>query len=152
MVDYVFKLENFLEQNCFNLRKNVAISNRDLYLVHIFGCNDNHSFSVKLNELSDKTISFYGYGLEETFQLTDKNFLRVTELIKIAINNGVRLDVIQNSKTVFSYEFITDKPLTVESARETYKEMRIMSGKYVSPCTIVCSNFLGTSNFKINIQ
>lgn len=152
MTDYVLKLENFLEQNHFYLKKNIVVSNQELYLVHLYGHNDNHSFSVKLSKQTCTTISFYGYGFEETFELNDKNFLQVTELIKDAINGGVRLDVIQNSKTVSSYEFISDKQLTANNVKDIYQEIRIKSGKYVLPCNIVCSNFLGTNNFNVEIQ
>ena len=68
------------------------------------------------------------------------------------INYGVRLVVNLSSKKSFAvYEFITKEQLSADYVKKFYSKTRLAQGKNILPCTINCSNFLGTSIIKVEI-
>ena len=149
MINYITNLENYLNSVYANGKKVVGVNESDLYLIHVFGYNEKHSFSVKL---SKNTISFYGYDSEADYDLNEQNFEEIKGLIELAINHGTRLDIsYKENKTEYSYELISKEKLSVADVERLYSEMRQKSGKAIVPCHIECSNFLGTNIVNVEI-
>jgi hypothetical protein len=149
---YIEQLTTFLN-NIYNFpeRKRVVVDSDDLYMVNVYGHNDDHCFSVKLSKFPYCTICFYGYNLEETLALTEANYERVTKLIMQSINFGVVLSVYKNNEKINTYEFVVDKNLCDEDVKNIFNEIQRNDNKTAFPCTLVCSNFLGDNILTVKV-
>lgn len=143
MKDYILKLNEFISHNYkYSARIKVTVDNEDIYLIHIFGYNEEHCISVKLSKFPFDTISFYGYNIEESLDLNTENFEIIKDYILKAINNGIRLTPKCGHND--TYEFLFDKMLTASSIKELYADLLNKEGKAYNPCKVICSNFSGT--------
>lgn len=76
-----------------NLKYEIVINNDVSFMINCYSEDTNHSFTVKLDrsERFGDTISFFGYNIDFTENLSDESLKKVLESINLSINYGVKL-------------------------------------------------------------
>lgn len=83
-------LENIYNRN---LKYEIVLNNDLSFMINCYSEEKNHSFTIKLDqsERFGDTISFFGYNINFTENLSDESLKKVFESINLSINYGVKL-------------------------------------------------------------
>lgn len=121
-----------------------SLENDEICLIHVYGEEEEHSFSVKFALSPSPCISFYGYSMEENFPLTAVGVENVIYWCNTAIECGNVLVAELDGREINRFEWLAPHICGVEELVSFYIEELSKSGKYAMSGTVLkYSNFLG---------